>query len=927
MDAWPGYCDEPTALPAEKGKGKAQDKKESPWRYPVVEHGSLAAATLRSKKWGKRYEWMFAAGNAPEYKLVLSSSPIEVFPATRMKALQFHKITPFQRAEQGAHFLRTYYPDVDIPAELIREEIAADERATRTLDNDDIFSGNSVAISSFQFSRKNMAYLAFPMGETGCQLNMSPIVTAGRAKPDLKTSATPVHTFDTPIRQIVASPHTTELGKNKYTPMLGVRTMGSTHFLQVKLAFSRTTYALETPAIITVGRSDIGDRHAVDVALSPQNATGYVASDTGNIFRCGVAEGRNVIEQVHATSETVPIWCRIAACESREKILSIFDRTVTVLDFRTGKSPYELYTVPHSGPRLTSIEDGGEDRIVMLVSTDEILWLDERNTRRPLLAIKHGRDFDTTLHSETRLLTEGPVTFLTSRRSSLITVYDVARGADLTDKHLYMYGDPYALPPIIRPDGPHLGYAFFQQPTLTGSKHLSILQLSQRGSVSLLNLDHVPADTNPGQPTGAPLHAEWSPEVKQLSDAANTRTVRGPLAERAHSIVDLGPLYQGLFVEREEQNLSDQSDVVSDLIEGMPRFWQDTEVPVEHTLTMFDVAMRSGPEPSEASRNDWLTGSRLDSVAGYRAWSQGRIPREQLAQRSPWHFDISSLVRRRVPELEEDPAKTLENLTRYDLADGPDRTADSYRRESEARSQLALDLSLSTDIFAAHQPNKEATKTFDDDMLSISLSTQAMSIAALEPQPVQFEFLRPIRKTHSSSDVEDVEEVDQEVPRKWSNAPAKEMSITPLGVRLLLQEWELGTDPNQYVYHDPYDDPAEAPGPAPRRSGKEPAREPSAGRTAAVPAYTQRPPTIVSSAPHVIAAASQTTVTRKPLAAARSLDTLSAHPNGGSQPTNAWGAPPSSQEIMASTQVLPGPHGARPSAVKKKLPKKRIGGF
>lgn len=200
----------------------------------------------------------------------------------------------------------------------------------------------------------------------------------------------------------------------------------------------------------------------------------------------------------------------------------------------------------------------------MLVSTDEILWLDERNTRRPLLAMKHGRDFDTTLHSETRLLTEGvyhpafsyssvfltvctgPVTFLTSRRNSLITVYDVARGSDLTDKHLYMYGDPYALPPIIRPDGSHLGYAFFQQPTLTGSKHLSILQLSQRGSVSLLNLDHVPADTNPGQSTGAPLRAEWSPEVKQLSEAADARTVRGPLAERAHSIVDLGPLYQGM---------------------------------------------------------------------------------------------------------------------------------------------------------------------------------------------------------------------------------------------------------------------------------------------------------------------------------------------------------------------------------------------
>ena len=65
MDAWPGYYAEQASSP-EKGKGKAQDKKaEGPWRYPVVDHGSLAAATLHAKTKGKRYEWIFAAGDAP----------------------------------------------------------------------------------------------------------------------------------------------------------------------------------------------------------------------------------------------------------------------------------------------------------------------------------------------------------------------------------------------------------------------------------------------------------------------------------------------------------------------------------------------------------------------------------------------------------------------------------------------------------------------------------------------------------------------------------------------------------------------------------------------------------------------------------------------------------------------------------------------
>lgn len=49
---------------------------------------------------------------------------------------------------------------------------------------------------------------------------------------------------------------------------------------------------------------------------------------------------------------------------------------------------------------------------------------------------------------------------------------------------------------------------------------------------------------------------------------------------------------------------------------------------------------------------------------------------------------------------------------------------------------------------------------------------------------------------------------------------------------------------------------------------------------------------------------------------------------GGSQPNAMeWDANTASQIPFASTQVLPGPHGGRPSIVKKKTTKKRVGGF
>lgn len=83
-------------------------------------------------------------------------------------------IRPNTRTHHGyfqAHFLRTFYPDIDIQTELIRDEIAEDTRAARELGREDPLSGNMIAVSSFNASRKNMAYVVFPTGETNCQLS------------------------------------------------------------------------------------------------------------------------------------------------------------------------------------------------------------------------------------------------------------------------------------------------------------------------------------------------------------------------------------------------------------------------------------------------------------------------------------------------------------------------------------------------------------------------------------------------------------------------------------------------------------------------------------------------------------------------------------------------------------------------------------
>lgn len=186
-------------------------------------------------------------------------------------------------------------------------------------------------------------------------------------------------------------------------------------------------------------------------------------------------------------------------------------------------------------------------------------------------------------------------------------MYDISRG---NDNLVHIHDAPYALPPILRPDGPHLGHAFFQSPTLTGSKHLSIFQLSERGNVSLLNIQRLSREAADEAPEQPQMRADWPPEIQRLAtDVDAARPDIGSLAGRAHSIVDLQPAYQsepqsidpggilmpelGLFVERKKQDLSAQTDVVFDVLDSMPTFWQGTDVPVEHALTTFVVSSSS----------------------------------------------------------------------------------------------------------------------------------------------------------------------------------------------------------------------------------------------------------------------------------------------------------------------------------------------
>lgn len=275
---------------------------------------------------------------------------------------------------------------------------------------------------------------------------------------------------------------------------------------------------------------------------------------------------------------------------------------------------------------------------------------------------------------------------------------------------------------------------------------------------------------------------------------------------------------------------------------------------------------------------------------------QGRLASQPLTVGASWNTNISRILH----VLDTEEWSTTEGLTdglrRFDLVHNTQCTFLSVKRQTTAREQLTLDLALSTNVFSGYAFAKRS------DCQALETMTENLSLDG-EPAPVDFGFLRPVQKasTYYKRDHEDEDE--------------ERVLSFPISVRLLLKDWEVGVDPQEFVYIDPYDDTTE---PNLRRPLKaKPAFSSREEGAQTFAAQSQRPPMVVASNSISI-----------PTDAARSVPTR-IQSQGLPHIESQFSVPSTgaSQELVTSTQVLPGPYGGRPIASKKKAAKKRLGGF
>jgi hypothetical protein len=393
-----------------------------------------------------------------------------------------------------------------------------------------------------------------------------------------------------------------------------------------------------------------------------------------------------------------------------------------------------------------------------------------------------------------------------------------------------------------------------------------------------------------------------------------------------HSIHD-SVILSDIFAEL-QSNVKESTETVLQSLDSMGAFWDMTDEPVEHMLTAcvslrlticlrlrtrhssLDIAVRSCEDPMATSRAAFLTNTLITSHQAYHAVAQSKVPHSTMATKAKHHSDLTPFLRRVCSELTGDATTVMDTLRDLETAVDEARVSDDViRTRLRSRQQVVVDSSLASDVYSSraflsgHSSRSLDDRQVDDDLETMSLAAEAMSLADSGSSSFHFGYLQPLMKT-----------TGQRSGARSDGTPDQ------AGVDLLLSEWSTDSQPHEYHYTDPYN--------LDKVADRIPKRNASTPKGTFQPTIASGPPADRARRPPIIAAPKKEHIMSQPQVPpllsstqpSAALHFPSSQPLGGGRLANSM----NSQELMPSTQVLAGPHGGRPGVLKKK---KRVGGF
>ncbi|KAF8557295.1 hypothetical protein OG21DRAFT_1601750 [Imleria badia] len=816
MEHWPGHerheRTQTTDKPKDKGKHKENRLEPGFWQWPHLEHGSIGRTTLVPKD--GRVQWSSVVDTSHDTRWLPLGKPAKVFPETRSPQVNIHEYSSRQRTQKGIQHLRTYFPDADFPGEVVGDTLEADAREMHLLKAFDPFLGNLLEATPCHHTQ-NESTVVFPMGELGRELNISRFSSDRSGNMVFNPAGSPSFAFETPILQISSAVQPFEWIATPFSSLL-IRTHTSSSLLRLK--GSKVTREVD------ITRSETGGIPIVDSRILASGPDIVVVNRSGNVYKCNTYQGGKAMQRVGSHGgNNDDYFYQLGITGQNDGCFLASWKAIKHIDFRSADSAADVFSLDHPSAIVTSFESPMHDYISRITTTSDVIWLDDRFRRRPLLSFKHYRGFDRTLRVLTANLNGASFSLLTSRRNSFVTLYDVSRGSDGL---LHCHSIPSCLPH----NGPMFtaydGHALIALPS---DMEFSFFRLCQRGSIQRQDIRVArPDEDEPGSSQEGHVTHRWDEDVQALEKQVNQLQIDfGPAGEKHYIEVNLRGAYENMFAIADDTEENMDQTAFEDMLARLPDVWQDTEEIADNMLTTLDVISGIGSGNKHTSPIGLIAGT-TNSKQVFDALMRGQIATQKLAGLAPWHYNIQDTS---IPALNYHSADynaLHESLKELNLEPSVERHDPSMQRETEAREQLVLDLVLSNDVHSARQFSK----------LHSSAAAEATTMAhpkemsySEEPPEIKFGYFRPIRKSGADHYVDKNQDGDQDSGVS-----------SPLGVRLLLAEWELGTDPGGYTYRDPYGlaDIDERPIPQYR---KQPAA-PSMPQKKQMPA--QRPPAVVA---------------------------------------------------------------------------------
>ena len=214
---------------------------------------------------------------------------------------------------------------------------------------------------------------------------------------------------------------------------------------------------------------------------------------------------------------------------------------------------------------MTSFESPVDNYIGRITTTSDIIWLDDRFRKRPLLSYKHYRSFDRTLRVTTAncgggmflpylanvyLMFPASLSLLTSRRNGLVSLYDVSRG---TDGLLHCNSNPFCLP---QAEPVFMAYNGDALVALPSNERLMFLRLCRRGSIYRQDIGVARSldEDQPGSLQHNHVTHRWDEDILTLEKCASElQSDFGPAGGRHFSEVNFRGAYESMSYRAQNQ--------------------------------------------------------------------------------------------------------------------------------------------------------------------------------------------------------------------------------------------------------------------------------------------------------------------------------------------------------------------------------------